>query len=83
MDYCYLVNCCGDLIKYTLYGKTQLESEREIDVSLPFAVVVFILTAGYLVMVVWWMGPIQFLINVLKLREIRFRCKRCGGDCDD
>ena len=73
MNICKLINKIGNLIDYTMCGKAD-SSMCINEVSLPEAFLIIVLGGMWVIFIMWWLAPIQFVINKLHLRDIKFKC---------
>lgn len=73
MNICNELNKILCMIYYSLYGETK-EYPYDSDISLPKAMLIVLISIVWLLIIFWWLAPIQFLVNKLHLRDIKFKC---------
>ena len=73
MNTCELVNRMDHLLNYMVYGRTDVYTHQD---KIPLLNVILMICIGiFMLMIGFWLIPIQFVINKLHLRDIKVNCK--------
>ena len=75
MNICNFVNLIQRMINYSLFGETET-SMCDTEISLAEAIFMILIGFVWMIIVCWWLSPIQYIINILHLRDIKFRCNK-------
>jgi len=73
LNICRLENYVMKMISYSLFGKVE-DCDYKKEVSLDTAIFAILLGIAWLLYVFWWLAPIQFIVNKLNMRDIKFKC---------
>ena len=71
---CEICNKIMDMIEYSLCGNTD-NSNYNNEISLPIAILLLLIGLTWLLIISWWLIPIQYINNKLGLNKITFKCK--------
>ena len=75
MNVCGFVNKIYLILNYSIYGETET-AVCETEISLPEAIISVFIGVLWVMLAAWYLAPIQFLINKLHLRNIKFKCNK-------
>ena len=63
------------MLNYTLYGETET-TIYEAEISLAEAIFTVFTGIVWGLLAAWYLAPIQYIINILHLRDIKFKCEK-------
>lgn len=75
MNVCNFINKIYLMFNYTIYGEIET-AVCETEISLAEAIFTVLIGVIWGTLAAWWLAPIQFLVNKLHLRNIKFKCNR-------
>ena len=76
MNICNICNKINKIIGYTICGSTKDTYNQKEYTLIEAMITIFIFGIIGFFVVIWWLVPIQFLINQLNLRNITFKCNK-------
>lgn len=79
MNICNICNKINKIIGYTICGSTKDTYNQKEYTLIEAMITIFIFGIIGFFVVIWWLVPIQFLINQLNLRNITFKCNKKWG----
>ena len=69
-----ICNKIMDMLAYSFEGNIN-NSKYNDEISLPIAIFLFIVGLWCLLIISWWLIPIQYIKNKFNLNKITFKCK--------